>query len=64
MSDLGSKLEHWHARAAKVVGAVALTIERRGLTRGMLTGWADELEQVARDMRGAEDELNHKARVK
>lgn len=64
VTDLGSSLESWHRRLAAVVGAMALTLVRRGLTRGMLTEWATELERVAREVRGTEGEMDEHARVK
>ena len=41
----------WHKRLAKIVGSVSLNIEHRHLNRGELVEWANELSDVADEMR-------------
>lgn len=62
--DLAGSLAGWHRRLAAVVGAMSLTLVRRGLAPGVLATWAQELEQVARDMRGTEKEMDEHVNVK
>lgn len=42
----------WHKRLAVVVGALSLNIEHRHLSRGDLIDWANELSDLADEMRG------------
>lgn len=44
-------IKQWHKRLAKIVGILSLNIEHRHLSRGELIEWANELADLADEMR-------------
>ena len=44
-------VKQWHKRAAAIVGSLSLNIEHRHLSRGELIDWANELSDLAEEMR-------------
>jgi hypothetical protein len=48
---VGIKIKDWHRRLAKVVGNVSLRIETSHLSRVELENWAEELTDLAAEMR-------------
>ena len=44
-------IKGWHKRLASITGTLSLNIEHRHLSRGELLAWANELSDVADEMR-------------
>jgi len=44
-------VKQWHKRLARITGMISLNIEHRHLNRGELIEWANELADVADEMR-------------
>ena len=44
-------VKQWHKRLAVVVGTLSLNIEHRHVARGELLDWANELSDIADEMR-------------